>query len=78
MGVTMSSRRTLAGVPDGGAALVLAVDAGAKARARLESMGIIPGIEVDVLNNGSGPLIVSVGEGRIMVERGVAARVLVA
>ncbi|MFH1914537.1 MAG: FeoA family protein [Pseudomonadota bacterium] len=74
----MSSRRNLAGVPDGETVFVLAVDAEGKAKARLESMGIIPGIEVDVLNNGSGSLIVSVGEGRIMVERGVAAQVLVA
>ncbi|MUM78685.1 ferrous iron transport protein A [Pseudodesulfovibrio sp. F-1] len=74
----MSSRRTLAGVPDGESVFVLAVDAGGKARARLESMGIIPGIEVDVLTNGGGPLLVSVGEGRIMVERGVADKVLVA
>lgn len=74
----MSLRRTLAGVASGETAFVVAVDAGFKARTRLESMGIIPGIEVDVLNNGSGPMIVSVGEGRLIVERGVAEKVLVA
>ncbi|MGE4292138.1 MAG: ferrous iron transport protein A [Desulfovibrio sp.] len=74
----MSLRRTLASVASGETAFVVAVDAGIKAGARLESMGIIPGIEVDVLNNGRGPLIVSVGDGRIIIERGVAEKVLVA
>jgi ferrous iron transport protein A len=74
----MSSAKTLTSVTVGETAFILAVEAGQKARTRLESMGLIPGTEVDVLNNGGGPLIVSVGEGRIMVERGIASKVLVA
>jgi len=74
----MSSHRTLNAVGTGQTAFVVAIDAGRRARTRLESMGIIPGIEVDVLNSGRGPLIVSVGEGRIMVERGIANKILVA
>ncbi|CCH50167.1 FeoA family protein [Pseudodesulfovibrio piezophilus] len=74
----MSLHKTLSSVGSGQTAFVIAIDADNKAKIRLESMGIIPGIEVDVLNNASGPLIVSVGEGRIMVERRVAKRVLVA
>jgi ferrous iron transport protein A len=72
------SRKTLNAVTGGETVIVVAVDAGFKARTRLESMGIIPGSEVDVLNNGGGPIIVSVGEGRIMVERGIAEMVVVA
>lgn len=71
-------QKTMGSVVSGETVFVIAVDAGAKARVRLESMGIIPGTEVNVLTNGSGPMIVSVGEGRVMVERGVAEKVLVA
>lgn len=74
----MNSAKTLNTIAAGETAYIIAVDAGHKARARLESMGLIPGTEVDVLNNGGGPMIVSVGEGRIMVERGIADKVLVA
>ena len=74
----MSFQKTLRTVGTGENAFVVAVDAGWKARTRLESLGIIPGIEINVLNNGGGPLIVSVGEGRVMVERGIAEKVLVA
>lgn len=74
----MTTAKTLNTVAVGETAYIVAVDAGYKAKARLESMGLIPGAEVDVLNNGGGPLIVSLGEGRIMVERGIASKVLVA
>ncbi|WP_419785954.1 FeoA family protein [Pseudodesulfovibrio sp.] len=74
----MADEKTLQTVGAGETAFVLAVDAGVKARTRLESLGIIPGAEVRVFNNGQGPLLVSVGEGRVMVERGIAAKVLVA
>jgi len=74
----MSSQKTLESVQAGENAFVVAIDAGTKARTRLESLGIIPGVEVDVLNNGNGPMIVSVGESRVMVERGIAEKVLVA
>jgi len=74
----MAEEKTLQTIEAGETAFVLAVDAGIKARTRLESLGIIPGAEVKVFNNGRGPLIVSVGEGRVMVERGIAAKVLVA
>ena len=74
----MQSHKTLKAVSAGQCVFVVAIDAGTKARTRLESMGIIPGIEVDVLSNGQGPMIVCVGESRVMVERGIAEKVLVA
>nr|WP_287412591.1 FeoA family protein [Pseudodesulfovibrio sp.] len=74
----MFSHKTLKSMAPGETAFVVAIDAGCKARTRLESIGIIPGIEVDVLNNSRGPMLVSVGEGRVMVERGIAQKVLVA
>lgn len=74
----MTSHKTLKAVGAGENAFVIAVDAGKKARTRLESLGIIPGVEVDVLSNTGGPMLVSVGESRVMVERGIAEMVIVA
>ncbi|QJB56946.1 FeoA family protein [Pseudodesulfovibrio sp. zrk46] len=74
----MTSQKTLKTVETGDSVLVLAVDAGTKARTRLESLGIIPGVEVDVLSNTNGPMLVSIGESRVMVERGIAEKVIVA
>ncbi len=66
-------------VNNGKVALVVGIDAGRRATSRLESMGLLPGTEVSVLtNNMTGPMLVAVGEGRIMVERGIASKVLVA
>lgn len=75
---TMSLHKSLKSVSSGETVFVIAVDAGIKARTRLESMGIIPGAEISVLNNDRGPMLVSVGEGRVMVESGIAQKVLVA
>ena len=74
----MSLQQTLKSVAPGQSVYVVGIDAGRKARTRLESMGIVPGVEVGVLSNGNGPMLVSVGEGRIMVEGGIAQKVLVA
>jgi ferrous iron transport protein A len=74
----MSSGKTLRSVLPGGNAFIVAVTAGSRARTRLESMGIMPGVQVDVVANGGGPMIISVGEGRVMVERGIADKVIVA
>ncbi|WP_243546992.1 FeoA family protein [Pseudodesulfovibrio tunisiensis] len=62
----------------GNSVMVVGVDAGRRACLRLESMGIMPGILLEVVSNGHGPMIISTGEGRIMVERGIAEKVLVA
>lgn len=75
---TMAGEKTLQSLAAGENAFVVAVAAGFKARTRLESMGIIPGACVDVVANSNGPMIVSVGEGRVMVERGIAEKVIVA
>ncbi len=74
----MSMNQTLKSISAGNTAFVVAITAGQRARTRLESMGIIPGASVDVLSNGHGPMLVSIGEGRVMVEGGIAQKVLVA
>ncbi len=59
-------------------ALVSKIDAGCKARVRLASLGLIPGSSLTVVANpGVGPLLLAVGESRLMVERGVADKVLI-
>lgn len=62
----------------GATAEVSGIQAGCKARCRLASLGLIPGSRLHVVANpGIGPLLLSVGDSRLMVERGIAAKVLV-
>lgn len=69
--------KTLQALGVGESALVIAIDGGRGAISRLEDLGILPSVQVSVLANANGPLLVSVGESRVMVERGVARKVLV-
>lgn len=39
---------------------------------RLAHMGIVPGVELTVLQDGGGPVLVAVGDTRIALGRGVA------
>lgn len=62
----------------GSKAEVSGIRAGCKARSRLASLGLMPGSILQVIANpGVGPLLLSVGDSRIMVERGVASKVQV-
>lgn len=75
----MSHTKTLAIGKSGQNLFVVGTSATGKCLNRLESLGIIPGVEVGVLANNSGtPLLVSIGESRVMVDRKVAEQVLVA
>ncbi|MFP4308734.1 MAG: ferrous iron transport protein A [Desulfococcaceae bacterium] len=67
---------SLTQLKSGERAEVCGISAGAKARVRLASLGLIPGSRLQVVaNSGVGPLLLSVGESRLMVERGVAEKV---
>lgn len=74
----MPNQQTLKSVKSGNNAFVIAIDAGEKARKRLESLGVFPGVEVGVLTNSNGPMLLSIGESRVMIENGIAQKVLVA
>ncbi len=66
----------LTSLRSGSRAEVNAVCACGKARCRLASLGLFPGCTLQVVANpGVGPLLLSVGESRLMVERGVAEKV---
>jgi ferrous iron transport protein A len=71
-----ASSPTLTHLRAGDTAEVSCVDAGHKARYRLASLGLIPGSVLQVVASaGAGPMLLSVGESRIMLERGVAEKV---
>ncbi|MDR1608918.1 MAG: ferrous iron transport protein A [Deltaproteobacteria bacterium] len=57
---------------------VLAIDAKGKERRRLESMGIYPGAEIQVVTKNSGGVLVAVGEARISLASQAAGQILVA
>ena len=47
-------------------------------RSKLYSMGLIPGVSLKVLNrNGTGPLIISVKDSRLVIGRGMASKIIV-
>lgn len=58
--------------------VVRAIGGGKELHVRLTALGFIPGKKVRVIQNQiCGPLIVSLGAGRVALGRGVAQRVLV-
>ena len=74
----MSYAKTLRAVGAGHTVIVLAVDAPEAQRQRLESIGVLPGVELDGLADNGGPILVAVGQARVAVERALAATVIVA
>jgi Fe2+ transport system protein FeoA len=57
---------------------IVELDAGRELWSRLTSMGLCPCTEAVVLNNNSrGPLLLSLGEHRIILGRGMAEKVIV-
>lgn len=74
----MSYAKTLRAVGAGHTVIVLAVDAPEAQRQRLESIGVLPGVELDVLADNGGPILVALGQARVAVERALAATVIVA
>ena len=55
------------------------IDGGHEVRARLATMGLLPGAVLSVLNRGplGGPLLIEIDGTRIALGRGVARKVLV-
>ncbi len=57
---------------------VIGIAAGRRVKRRLADLGLIPNIELDVVQNqGNGPMILAMGDTRIAIERGIAHKVLV-
>jgi len=57
---------------------VVGVNAGRGLQARLATMGLVPGTEIDVVqNSGRGPFVIAVKESRLMLGRGMAQKIMV-
>lgn len=75
----LSRPGTLAGTAEGDSALILGFSGERDIRTRIESMGLVPGVEVHVVSNcGGGPLLVSLDGSRLTLGRNVAGGILVA
>ena len=57
---------------------LIAVDAGHGLQSRLAALGLVPGVEIEVLRNSMhGPFLVEVRGSRIMLGRGMAQKIIV-
>jgi ferrous iron transport protein A len=57
---------------------LLKIDAGAGLKSRLSAMGLLPGTQFRVINNGHpGPFVISLKGSRLMLGRGMAAKIFV-
>jgi len=58
---------------------LVAVDAGCGLQGQLTAMGLVPGVEIEVLRNSPhGPFLIAVKGTRIMLGRGMAHKIMVA
>ena len=58
---------------------IITVYAGHGLRGRLAAMGLVPGVEIEVLRNSMhGPFLIAVKGSRIMLGRGMAQKIVVA
>ena len=74
----MTETRTLTAVEPGRKVRVVRIASGAALKARLAAMGLLPGVEIEVLSGPTrGPVIVSVMGGRLMLGREMAKKIAV-
>ena len=65
-------------VDEGKKAILRSIEGGRQLRGRLAALGLLPGTELEVIqNSGHGPFVVSVKGSRIVIGRGMAARISV-
>ena len=63
-------------VHEGARAVLRSIEGGRQMRGRLAALGLLPGTELEVIqNSGKGPFIVGVRGSRIVIGRGMAARI---
>lgn len=66
----------LTGMREGAVAILKSINGGRQLRTRLAALGLLPGTEIEIIHNsGKGPFVVSVRGSRIVIGRGMAARV---
>ncbi len=65
-------------VSEGTRAVLRSIEGGRQLRGRLAALGLLPGSELEVIqNSGHGPFVVSVKGSRVVIGRGMAARIAV-
>jgi len=65
-------------VDEGNKAILRSIEGGRQLRGRLAALGLLPGTELEVIqNSGHGPFVLSVKGSRIVIGRGMAARISV-
>lgn len=65
-------------VNEGTRAVLRSIEGGRQLRSRLAALGLLPGAELEVVqNSGHGPFVVAVRGSRIVIGRGMASRIAV-
>ena len=71
-------KRPLSNVKAGETVKLAAIEAGRGLNSRLASMGLVPNVEITVVNNNEpGPFVISVKNSRMMLGRGMAHKIMV-
>ena len=65
-------------IREGMKATLRSIEGGRQLRTRLAALGLLPGAELEVIqNSGQGPFVIGVKGSRIVIGRGMAARIAV-
>ena len=65
-------------IREGNRAVLFSVEGGRQLRSRLAALGLLPGAELEVIqNSGQGPFVIAVKGSRIVIGRGMAERIAV-
>lgn len=56
---------------------LMSIDAGKKLTHRLNELGLTPGVELMLIHNSGGPLLLSVRDSRVAIGRGMAEKLYV-
>jgi ferrous iron transport protein A len=65
-------------INEGGKAVLRSVEGGRQLKGRLAALGLLPGAELEVIqNSGNGPFVIAVKGSRIVIGRGMAAKISV-
>ncbi len=63
-------------ISEGKRAILKKITGGRQLRGRLAALGLLPGTELEVVqNSGQGPFVISVKGSRIVIGRGMASRI---
>ncbi len=65
-------------ISEGKKAILRSIEGGRQLRSRLAALGLLPGAELEVIqNSGQGPFVIAVKGSRIVIGRGMASRIAV-